>query len=92
MKYEQQELFPQRSREPFTTLNHLFGDIAGKLRKLSDITTYCSRLVHEVMGTRSTEHFKYVDSHFVSDGVIVKYHCTIDDRDYTVKVTADPRS
>ena len=50
--------------------------------------TYNSLLVHEVMGMRSTEHFERVDSHYTFDGVLVKFRCNIDGREYHVKVTA----
>lgn len=73
------------------SLGEMMLGIADSLRKLPDITTYCSLLVHEVMGMKSTEHFERVDSLFVSDGVVAKYRCNIDGRMYTVKVTADPK-
>jgi len=79
-----------RNREPFNTLQHLFGDVAGNLAKLSGLTTYCSCLAREIMGNRSTEHFEFDNTHFVADGVVVHYRCNLDNRMYTVKVTADP--
>jgi hypothetical protein len=51
------------------------------------IETHCFELAHEFLKSQSG-NFMRTDIHYDADGLIVQYHCSRDDRTYTVKITA----
>ena len=49
--------------------------------------THCFELAHEFLKSKSG-NFTQTDLFYDVDGFVVKYHCSRDDRTYTVKITA----
>ena len=58
-------------------------------RDLESITTYSHILSVEVLKNFS-DHFTRTELYFEADGLVAKYHCSIDNRIYRVKITASP--
>lgn len=54
---------------------------------LKSIETFCMKLSSEVFREK-TEHFERIDGHFDVDGLIAKYKCNLDNRIYSIKITA----
>ena len=54
---------------------------------MDKLETHCFEFAHEFLKNKSG-NFTQTALNFEVDGVVAKYHCSRDDRTYTVKITA----
>ena len=53
---------------------------------LKSATTYCFELGWELLKPKS-DHFTRTAVNYEAEGLLVRYHCSIDSRTYTVRIT-----
>lgn len=77
------------SDNTFEILGKVAREATQDLLRLHKATTFCTRLAHEVMGLKSTEHFQHLDTSWTTDGAMALYKCSLDGRTYKVHITTD---
>jgi hypothetical protein len=82
---------PKELPRPFSCVPSPLLDLAKSIAEvpslLKRIETHSFELAHEFLKAQSG-NFTRKDIHFDADGLVVLYHCSRDDRTYTVKITA----
>jgi hypothetical protein len=75
---------PRTEREALSNLGRVLTET---LTTLSKLETHCFDFAHEFLKSQSG-NFKQTALNFEADGLVAQYHCSSDDRIYTVKITA----
>ena len=73
--------------QPRSALFNAVKSIAEVPGLLKSIETYCFEFAHEFLKGKSG-NFTRTELFFDADGLVAQYHCSRDDRTYTVKITA----